>query len=252
MGEDTNFTRRDALKATGGLVGGLAVGNAVAGSAAAQGSYYRYDAVRVRLVDADARPPRFHTVERALYLTEPSLADCDADDACGLDVLDYSVADDDDDNGDDDSNGDDDNDDDASDDGNGDDDGNDSGDDRGCPGFASVTLFCNANSGSDAVVLYGLMPDVLSEYDDRGFDFVAGFEPAEATNVEDPETVSSPCPAASDDDGDDDNDDGDDDTGADDDSDDDSDDGDDTSGDDNGDDDGNDDDTGGDDDADDN
>lgn len=195
MGENIDVTRRDALKATGSLVGGFAVGGATVGSAAAQETYYRYEAMQVRLVDVDARPPRFHTVERALYLAEPLLADCNTEHPCSIDVLDYDASDDDDDTVTDDDGGSDDDGDDGSD--------NDGDDDRGCAGFASVVLLCHGESSSDAVVLAGLMADVLSEYAERGFDFVVGLSPSDATSVDDPEALSTPCPATDDDTGDD-------------------------------------------------
>lgn len=190
MGENDRVRRREVLKTTGGVVGGLALAGAAATPAAAQTRYYRYDRVRVRLVDVDATPPRFLTVESPLYLTQARLDACDADHPCSLDVLDYRRPDDGDDNDDDDDN-----------------------DDRGCPGYAFVVLLCHATTGSDAVVLTGFIRDVLSQQASLGADYVVSVSPTTATNVGDPRPTSDPCPGddrGDDDAGEDDTDDGDD------------------------------------------
>lgn len=201
MGE-RNHKRRDVLKATGGVLGGLAIGGVAATPVSAQSTYFRYDRLRVRLVDVESAPPRFLTAESPLYLTQALLKKCDADHSCSIDVLDYRRGGDDDDT-------DDAGDDDADD--NGDDvDDNGDDDDGSCPGFASVVLLCHADDESDAVVLTGLIRDVLSEYSDQGADFVVSLEPTSVTNVDNPRSVSNPCPGDDfddDDDNDDDNDD---------------------------------------------
>lgn len=207
MWEEGQLSRRDALKATGGALGGLAVGTAAGtSSAAAQATYYRYDAMLIRLVDVEAQPPRFLQVRAPMYLTRPLLADCNTNHPCSIDVLAYRRTDD------DDGNDDDGNDDDGNDDGD-DDIGDDTDDDDDrCPGYASVVLLCHAQSPSGATVLTGLVPDVVAQFAERGYDYAVRVSPSNDTNVNDPETVANPCPARTgdDDDGPDDDDDQDD------------------------------------------
>lgn len=207
MGKDNRLRRRDVLKTSGGIVGGLAMSGTLPTSVAAQSTYYRYQQVRVRLIDVDTTPPRFLTAESPLYLPQALLAQCSTDHPCSLDVLDYRrTGDDNDDNGDDD----------------------DNDDDDSCPGFASVVLLCHGESASEAVVVTGLIRDVLSRFAGQGMDYAVKITPSGGTNINNPERVSNPCPGSAgvdddDQDGDDDadGDDGDDDQGGDDDADDD-------------------------------
>ncbi len=220
---DDRLHRRTVLQTTGGILGGLAAGGALAPSVAAQSAYFRYEQVHVRLVDVDRTPPEFLIVDTPLYLTEAGLAGCDTGHPCSLDVLAYRrLVDDDTDDDDDDTDDDD--------------------DDAECPGFASVVLLCHAESAADTVVLTGLIRDVLHREAAQDFDYVVNLAPSSATNVTDPESVSNPCPSATGRADDDDDDDGDDDADDGDDDDDDGDDGDDRGDDDGDDDDGDDDD----------
>lgn len=186
---DTPLSRRGTLKATGGVLGGLALGAGAAPSVVAQSTYYRYDELEALLVDVDADPPAFRRVRTSLFLPEPLLEDCNTDHPCSIDVIDFeSTIDVDDEDDDDDTEGGD------------DDDGDD--DDDACPDYGAVTLLCHGATLSDAVALTGLVPDVLSQYGEEGFDFVVELTPSDDTNVTTPETVSNPCPAVADDDDD--------------------------------------------------
>ena len=196
--------RRDVLKTTGRLLGGFAIAGAVATPATAQPTYFRYDRVRVQLINIESVPPRFLSVESPLYLTQALLSECDTGHPCSIQILAYQRTDD----GDDD----DDQGDDADD--TGADDDQDDDDDGSCPGFASVTLLCHAESRSDAVVMTGLIRNVLTQYADQGVDFAISLTPSTATNINTPRQVSMTNPCRSDDsDGDDDGDGGQDDDG---------------------------------------
>lgn len=125
----THVSRRSALKATGGVLSGLALGSGMASPVAGQSTVYRYDDLEALLVDVDADPPAFRRVRTSLFLLQPLLADCQTDHPCSLDVLEFTAtidADSDDDGG--------------------------VGDDA-CLDYAVVTLLCHGATLADAVAL---------------------------------------------------------------------------------------------------